>query len=304
MFVFSLINSQLRVLVFPGWAQNLPTSASECSTLLVSPSESDIVSLLNTLEDLIVMADAKHKMLLVLCAKQPPTFNKLLLPVTPYRLAQFKEGLIVVTADKKSILLVSVAGDPGVVSHVHTNMQYVGVGVGNEQEVIVSCLPANGEPAGIHVIALDGSVVRTITTSSVVKNMSCPHYLCVVGSDVLVSDRNNDSLFQINLSSGALTATFKHKGLENPCEVAVDQARNLYVASCGGHLVMAKSPAGRWSQYTLASDHDMLLQYPVGVCVRDNVLYVSWKVRRCGTKQETILAKYALTQKNTVTDFT
>lgn len=234
----------------------------------------------------LVMADSNNNKVLVYTDPQQTKCNALKLHVEPWRLAQMHDGLVAVTTDTRCIHIIDVTGQPSVVSQLHTDKQYVGVGVDDKDHLVVSCIDGT---CCIDILSREGEILKTLipcrqvsvlkrfVSKKQIKILSRPQYLCVVGGDVLVSDSKTDSVYRLELSTGRVIATLKHPDLKRPCQVTSDQAGNIYVASYDSCYVLVVNVAGQWRQLLYGPEHGKGNSInPVGVHASGRRLWVSW----------------------------
>nr|KAG5702643.1 hypothetical protein BaRGS_028029 [Batillaria attramentaria] len=266
-----------------------PSSVDD--TALIGPY---ITSAIVTDDGRLVMTDLNNTMVKVLDLNNRDVIRGVKLDVTPYRLALLPDGLVAVTSSSKTLHLVDVTGDVSFVGRVRTARQYWGVsgGVG-EDNLIVSCWKEREGPACVDVITRAGEVVHIVINSRLLKDMSYPRYVCVVGGDVLIADNDANSVFRVELATGCLVDTLTHPDLKRPRQVCADPSGNVYIACSGSHCVLVMSADGRWRRLLEKGQHKGGNYHvtPCGMCLTNTGLVVTWK----GVPGRSVVVGYDLT---------
>jgi hypothetical protein len=141
-------------------------------------------------------------------------------------MCRLRDNVLAVTGTN-AVTLLDVSDTPVVMGEVLTQRSYYGIARIDDENLVVGCCRdvdiASGEPlaARVDVVQADGQWVRTLADSNSLPELKEPCYLCVVGDDVVVSDRSSNRLFRLDLVSGELRQTYAHPDLMAPCQVTV-----------------------------------------------------------------------------------
>ena len=226
------------------------------------------------------MADYNNNKVKVVDMSDPHTVSaSLTVKERPWGLAVLSDGLVAVTTLKPTIYLLKVSPTLAVTTRTQTGRWYAGVAEGlTDHTLLVSCGKTDSDPARVDLITRGGEVVRTVVDSTMLTQLSGPHYLCVSGGCVLLSDWWTHAVFTVDITTGQLVDTLTHTDMKSPRQVCVDGEGNIYIASVGGHCVLVRSTGKQWKRVVYSPDHtDQGCDRPCGVCVtRSSRLVVAW----------------------------
>ncbi|KAK7087389.1 uncharacterized protein [Littorina saxatilis] len=239
-----------------------------------------ITDVLTTQDGRLIMADAYNKMVKLATLVEPAIVTSCLrLESEPGCLALLRDGVLAVTAKRKTIFFVDVERRLGIRSQCNTARQYVGVTStpDSDDALLVSCWQNGERAASVDVIRRDGSVLRTVTNGNSLTGLASPRQMCVTDGNVLVPDFEKQCVYRVELTTGNLVNVLTHKQLVKPIEVAADQHRNVYVVSCDNQCVLVRSPSGEWRRLLHGAEHGSRgCVKPFALCLTDSGIVVSW----------------------------
>ncbi|KAK7461205.1 hypothetical protein BaRGS_00038740 [Batillaria attramentaria] len=190
------------------------------------------------------------------------------------------DDLVAVTSqDKSIILLLEVTPDLSLFKKINTGRLYRGVACGGKDgKLIVSCSADDGNPAKVDKIERNGEVSQAESIKLPPK--TDPRFLCVVGNDVLVSDKESNSVLRVDWNA-QIKARYTDNDLKSPRQLATDQDGNIYVATRGGRAVLMLQPGGKCRKLLDGNKHG------IGNCSRGqsvavtarNMVVVVWAAR-------------------------
>ena len=216
-----------------------------------------ITSIFSTQDEKLVMADQDNKKVKVVDMSDPHTVSaSLTVEETPWGLAVLSDGLVAMTTYKPTIYLLKVSPTLAVTTRIQTGRQYEGVAEGlTDHTLLVSCEKTYSDPARVDLITRGGEVVRTVVDSTMLTQLSAPHYLCVSGGCVLLSDWRTNTVYIVDVTTGQLVDTLTHTDMKSPRQVCVDGEGNIYIASGGGRCVLVRSTGNQWGRVVYSPDH-------------------------------------------------
>ncbi|XP_070201587.1 uncharacterized protein [Littorina saxatilis] len=266
------------------------------TTGLSSPSQTSWYTsvILDSASSRVFKADCSNSMISAATISLRTDTSKRQLEVRPWALALLKDGatLAVTSENEKQILFINVS-DLSIVKTIHTSRLYWGVGEYASERLVVSCCKDEDGEASVDVITWEGKVESTLATSQKLTGLSQPHYLFVHNDDVFISDFSSDCVYRVDRNTGEMIDTMTDPQLQSPCQVSVDPAGKLYVASwTNGRVLKKSSPHGK-PQPLLVRERNAESGYEHARCVSvtDTNLLVSWD-RSGGSPMNSVLKAY------------
>ena len=238
-----------------------------------------ITSIVSTQDEKLVMADYNNKVKVVDMSDPHTVSASLKVEEKPWGLAVLSDGLVAVTTYNPTIYLLKVSPTLAVTTRIQTGRLYGGVVEGlTDHTLLVSCGKTDSDPARVDLITRGGEVVRTVVDSTMLTQLGTPHYLCVSGGCVLLSDWRTHAVYRVDVTTGQLVDTLTHTDMKCPRQVCVDGEGNIYIASGSGRCVLVRSTGKQWKRVVYSPDHtDQGCDRPLGVCVTTSGrLVVGW----------------------------
>lgn len=238
-----------------------------------------ITSLVVTNSGRLVLADYKNMSVKATTAEHSARPLSLSLNVRPWDLAIFQEDVIAVTSGTDLIELLDLGVDAiSVVRQIRTRRRYWCVTTeGQGDTLVVSSNMDHLGPAVVDVITSEGRVLWTLADDAALPGLRQPVSLCLLGRQVLVSDKNG-LVHRVDVATGEQSPALAHPDLRWPGQVAADAAGNVYVASHQGACVLVHSPRGQWRHLLLGAQHGEGRRLnPQAVGVTETGIVVSWE---------------------------
>ena len=133
-------------------------------------------------------------------------------------------------------------------------------------------------PAVVDVITVDGKVLWTLSVDVNDPKIIRPLSLCLLGRDVLVSDKEG-MVHRVDVVKGTRSHALTHSDLKSPGQVAADAAGNIYIAcSHKEGCVLLYSTRGQWRKLLVGHEHgDGGRTTPQAVGITEKGIVVSWE---------------------------
>lgn len=241
---------------------------------------SRITSLVITSSGLLILADYTNESVKLRTMDQSAQPLSLCLNARPWDLAIYKDDVIAVTSGTTVIVLLSISTDNiSIDRQVETKQRYWCVASdGQGDTLVVSTIMDHHGTAVVDVITIEGKVLWTLGTEVSDPKIRQPVSLCVLGRDVLVSDKE-DVVHRLDVVTGTRSDTLTHSDLKWPGQVAADAAGNIYIASNHQEgCVLVYSASGQWRKLLDGQQHgENERTRPQAVGITENGIIVSWE---------------------------
>ena len=250
-------------------------------TTAVSDQDSrppNIVDILTTQDGRLMLSDRTNKMIKVTSMSAGSHITCVRLRENPLYFTALSDGLVALTAEKKTLLLLDVSEGVNVQSRVRTAKQYDCVTEGSDDDtLLVSTCVRYNNTIHVEVVSRNGARLKSLVDSMTLGGLKEPSGMCIFNGYLVISDLQSHCVYRVEVATGHLVNTLTHPDLVSPSQVVADSRGNLYVSSTDAQRVLVLTPRGRWISLLNGHQHsDRNHTLPLSLCVTKTGIVVEW----------------------------